>query len=67
MHKRIDNRTPELNGLIDAMLQKKQEDRPSIKVLFLNFPILEEAIIDLLKRFLKVKTNFNFEKLLMQL
>ena len=67
MHSRIENRTPELNGLIDAMLQKKQDDRPSIKELFLNFPILKRAIFDLLKRFLRVKTNFTFERLLMQL
>ena len=54
MHKRIENRSSELNGLIDAMLQKKQDDRPSIKDLFLNFPILREAIIALLEKFLPV-------------
>lgn len=66
MHSRIENRSQELNGFIDAMLQKKQDDRPSIKELFLNFPILKEAIFDLLKRLVKVK-NFTFEKLVMQL
>jgi hypothetical protein len=48
------------------MLQKKQEDRPSIKELFLNFPILKEPIFDLLRRFVTVK-NFTFEKLVMLL
>jgi hypothetical protein len=66
MHSRIENRSQELNGFIDAMLQKKQDDRPSIKELFLNFPILKEAIFDLLKRLVPVK-NFTFEKLVMQL
>jgi hypothetical protein len=49
------------------MLEKKQEDRPSIKELFLNFPILRKAIFALLNRFLDVKTNFSFETLVMQL
>jgi hypothetical protein len=66
-HKRIENHSSELNGLLDAMLQKKQDDRPSIKELFLNFPILKDAIFALLYRFLEVKTNFTFEKLVMQL
>jgi len=37
---RIENRPPELTGLLEAMLKKRQDDRPSIKELFLNFPIL---------------------------
>jgi hypothetical protein len=54
MHKKIENHSAELTGLIDAMLQKKQDDRPSIKELFLNFPILKKAIFALLIRFLAV-------------
>lgn len=59
---RIVNRSAELNGLIDAMLMKRQDDRPSIKELFLNFPILKNAIFDLIEKFLEVK-NFTFETL----
>ena len=62
IHKRIENRSLELNCLIDAMLQKKQENRPSIKQLFLKFPILQNAILDLLSKFVSVK-NSTFEKL----
>jgi serine/threonine protein kinase len=62
IHKYIENRSPELNGLITAMLQKKQENRLSIKQLFLKFPILQNAILDLLSKFASVK-NSTFEKL----
>jgi hypothetical protein len=48
------------------MLRKNQEERPSIKQLFLDFPILQDAIYDLLEEFLPLK-NFIFEKLVLQL
>ena len=63
---RIENRPPELNGLLEAMLKKRQDDRPSIKELFLNFPILQNAILELMARFLRVN-DFTFENLYLQL
>jgi hypothetical protein len=62
MHKELEHSSTELNGLIKEMLQ--QENRLSIKQLFLEFPIVQNAIFDLLNMFVPVN-NFTFEKLMM--
>jgi hypothetical protein len=62
MHKELEHSSTELNGLIKEMLQ--QENRLSIKQLFLEFPIVQNAIFDLLNMFVQVN-NFTFEKLMM--
>ena len=62
MHKELEHFSTELNGLIKEMLQ--QENRLSIKQLFLEFPIVQNAIFDLLNMFVQVN-NFSFEKLMM--
>jgi hypothetical protein len=62
MHKELEHPSTELHGFIKEMLQ--QENRPSIKQLFLEFPILQNAILDLLNMFVPVK-NFTFDKLVM--
>jgi hypothetical protein len=62
MHKELERPSTELNRLIKEMLQ--QENRPSIKQLFLDFPILQNAILNVLSMFVPVK-NFTFEKLMM--
>jgi hypothetical protein len=64
MQKNLLNRPQSLIDLINAMLRKKQEERPSIKQLFLDFPTLQDAIFDLLQEFLPLK-NFIFEKLIL--
>jgi hypothetical protein len=62
MHKEFEHPSTELNGLIKEMLQ--QENQHSMKQLFLEFPILQNAILELLNMFVPVN-NFTFEKLMM--
>jgi serine/threonine protein kinase len=65
-HQKIENRSKELNDLIDALLQKDHNKRPSIKELFLNNPMVQTAVCDLLQKFLSVQ-NFIFEELILRL
>ena len=65
-HQKIENRSKELNDLIDALLQKDHNKRPSIKELFLNNPMVQTAICDLLQKFLPIQ-NFVFEELILRL
>jgi serine/threonine protein kinase len=65
-HQKIEIRSKELNDLIDVLLQKDYNKRPSIKELFLNYPIVQTAVCDFLQRFLPIK-NFIFEELILRL
>ena len=65
-HQKIENRSKKLNGLIDALLQKDHNKRPSIKEMFLNNSTAQTAICDLLQKFLPIK-NFIFEELILRL
>ena len=65
-HQKIENRSKELNELIDSLLNKDHEKRPSIKELFLNYPIVQTAVCDLLKKFVPIK-NIIFEELILRL
>jgi len=65
-HQKIENRSKELNDLIDALLQKDHNKRPSIKELFLKYPMVQTAVFDLLQKFLSVQ-NFIFEELILRL
>lgn len=65
-HSIIDNRSKELNGLIDVLLEKDHTKRPTIKDLFLYFPLVQRAVCDLLQKFIPIK-NFIFEELILRL
>ena len=65
-HSKIDNRSKELNGLIDVLLEKDHTKRPTIKDLFLYFPLVQRAVCDLLQKFIPIK-NFIFEELILRL
>jgi serine/threonine protein kinase len=65
-HSIIDNRSKELNALIDVLLEKDHTKRPTIKDLFLNYPIVQTAVCDLLQKFLPIQ-NFIFEELILRL
>ena len=65
-HQKIENRSKELNDLIDALLQKDHNKRPSIKELILNNPIAQTAVGGLLQKFFPIQ-NFIFEELILRL
>ena len=64
--KYIDKYHKELNGLIDALLQKDPEKRPSIKQVFLNFEIVKTAVCSFLQEFVPIQ-NFIFDELIQRL
>jgi len=66
LHQKIENRSKELNVLIDTLLQKDYNKRPSIKELFLNNLTVQTAVCDLLQLYLPIK-NFIFEELILRL
>ena len=65
-HQKIENRSKELNDLIDCLLQKDHNKRPTIKELFLNNPIVQTSVCDLLLKFLPIQ-NLIFEELVLRL
>ena len=65
-HQKIENRSKELNDLIDCLLQKDHNKRPTIKELFLNNPIVQTSVCDLLQKFLPIQ-NLIFEELVLRL
>ena len=65
-HKKLEYRSKDLNDLIDVLLEKNHNKRPSIKELFLNNPIAQTAICDILQKFLPIQ-NFTFEELVLRL
>ena len=65
-HKKLEYRSKNINDLIDVLLEKNYNKRPSIKELFLNNPIAQTAICDILQKFLPIQ-NFTFEDLVLRL